>query len=352
MTAIADGQTNVVSSRRARCGSCGLRQPVDLQSREDRVALVRVLRLRNAERVHDVNRRRDVVLRTVLARDGERRSSTRLRPHRPAPARARAMRRCGAAAAHTARRRRARGGRWRARAMGLRQTLRLRRSGRRRSRCTRRSGTCARSAIAASSKGRASSCRPSRTATPAEQQVRERDALVFLRRRPDATRALQIEPGFLQVTLVGEDLAHVAVRQRDVAGFPGALGACACPAVQLDGLVPAALEVGEHAEVVEHRRLVLGIAQLLIDLERAPGVRRLVGTTRFDQRPVEGVGGVGERAQLPDRLRFRDRLRDTAAPPRTSAPAGFARPRAVNADARASSSPRRSESRRRIAIRD
>ena len=108
-----------------------------------------------------------------------------------------------------------------------------------------------------------------------------------------------------------------SVRARS-AGRPARSLHSAGSLVQRDGLVPAAVEVGEHAEVVQHGGLVLGIAELLIELERPPRVSRLLAPAGLDQRPIERVAGVRERTQLADRLGFGDRLatrRDRLRPP-------------------------------------
>ena len=105
-------------------------------------------------------------------------------------------------------------------------------------------------------------------------------------------------------------------------------------AVELDRLLPATLPVGERAEVVEHAPLLLGIAELAVDLERARRVGRLLEAPELEQRPVERVGRARLGAQLAARLALDERL---AAEPLGLAVAALALadPREVGDQARA-----------------
>jgi hypothetical protein len=114
--------------------------------------------------------------------------------------------------------------------------------------------------------------------------------------------------GLVEPPLVGQDLSDVAVAERAIGRSVGAVTARPGSLVECDGLVPAAVEVGEQAEAVQHGGLVLGIAKLLTELERPPGVDRLLAPATFEQRPIECAVGVCQRTQLADRLRFGDRL--------------------------------------------
>ena len=95
-------------------------------------------------------------------------------------------------------------------------------------------------------------------------------------------------------------------------------------------------------EVVEHDRLVLGVAELLVDLERPPRVGRPPpdGPTR-PERPVERVAGVRERPQLANRFGLRDRLAAQPPSPRTSGPADCGLPPSCERISLATPSPRR-----------
>ena len=138
-----------------------------------------------------------------------------------------------------------------------------------------------------------------------------------------AAGPLQMLLGLVEVALVGQDLADVAIGEGDVGRPAGALAARARLAIKLDRVVPTAIEVGEHAEVVEHDQLVLGIAELLVDLERPPRMRGLIWAAGLDERPVERVQGMRERAELADRFCLRDRLaarRDRLRPPALAVP--------------------------------
>jgi hypothetical protein len=86
------------------------------------------------------------------------------------------------------------------------------------------------------------------------------------------------------VPLVGKDLPDVAVGGGQVAGSAGALARFTGPAVKRDRSVPAAVEVGEHAEVVEYIKLVLGVPELGVD--------------RRSQNPSSGTGIPGSRPRL------------------------------------------------------
>jgi hypothetical protein len=91
------------------------------------------------------------------------------------------------------------------------------------------------------------------------------------------------------VALVGEDLSDVAVGEGHIGRAAGPFAALPRPAIELDRIVPAAVEVGEHAQVVEHRGLALHVAQLLVDLQGTPGVRGFRPPARFHERPVQRV---------------------------------------------------------------
>jgi hypothetical protein len=82
-------------------------------------------------------------------------------------------------------------------------------------------------------------------------------------------RAPQVPARLIELTLVGEDLADVGVGERDVGCVARPLAAFAGLLVEVHRLLPAPAPVGEPAEVVEHARLVLRIAQLAIDLQGA-----------------------------------------------------------------------------------
>jgi hypothetical protein len=93
---------------------------------------------------------------------------------------------------------------------------------------------------------------------------------------------LQVRLGLVEPSLVGQDLSDVAVGQRTIGRPAGAVAALPGSLIQRDRLVPAAVEVGEHAQVVQDGGLMLGIAELLEQLERAPRVRRLLGPAGLD----------------------------------------------------------------------
>jgi hypothetical protein len=114
--------------------------------------------------------------------------------------------------------------------------------------------------------------------------------------------------GIVEPALVGQHLSHVAFGQRAIGRHAGPVTALPGALVERDSLVPAAIEVREQAEAVQHGGLELGIAELLTELERAPGVNRFVVPAGLDQRPIECAVGVCHRTQLADRLGFCDRL--------------------------------------------
>jgi hypothetical protein len=60
---------------------------------------------------------------------------------------------------------------------------------------------------------------------------------------------------FLELALVGEDLAHVVLRACDVDDVTHAAAQLAAAPVELGGLVPEAREVGLDPEVVDEVRL-------------------------------------------------------------------------------------------------
>src|SRR4051812_32502168 len=78
--------------------------------------------------------------------------------------------------------------------------------------------------------------------------------------------------------------------------------------IERDRFAPPALVVREASEVVQHRRLTIELAELLVDLQRATRVRRLLPPAGVEQRPVEDEARMRERAVLAGGLGLGDRL--------------------------------------------
>src|ERR1019366_8630718 len=112
-----------------------------------------------------------------------------------------------------------------------------------------------------------------------EQHVHDGDAVSLRGGCPHATRSLEVRCGFVETPLIGEDLAHVAVRVRGIARHASPLAALARPPIERDRVAPAAVPICERAEVGQDRGLMLGVSEALVDLQRAPGVRGIVGAT-------------------------------------------------------------------------
>ena len=90
---------------------------------------------------------------------------------------------------------------------------------------------------------------------------------------------------FLELALVGEDLADVVLRHRDVRHVADALEERAAPLVHVERLRPVALVVRVDAEVVQHGRLPLQVAELLEDRQCEAAERDALG--RADLRVHE-----------------------------------------------------------------
>ena len=93
-----------------------------------------------------------------------------------------------------------------------------------------------------------------------------------------------------QPALLDEHLADVAVAERGVDDVAGLRARVAGAAVEHDRLAPVARVEGVRAEVVEHRRLAVEVAEPLVDRERARGVRRLLAAARRRAAPSRARG--------------------------------------------------------------
>ena len=108
---------------------------------------------------------------------------------------------------------------------------------------------------------------------PPEQRGGGGHARVVARAAPHLARLQQRLLGRRQAPLSEQHLADVAVAERRVDHVAGPGARVAGAAVEDDGVLPAALVEGVGAEVVEHGGLVVEVAEALVDLQRAAGVR-------------------------------------------------------------------------------
>src|SRR6266511_3665334 len=128
---------------------------------------------------------------------------------------------------------------------------------------------------------------------PGEVRGRERDADEVLRGPPDSPRLEEERLGLLELALVGDDLALVVLRARDVDDVARTLAQLAAPPVELRGLVPAARVVGLDSEVVDEVGLEDEIAGLLEHGQRQIGVL-LIPLAERQAVEVEQVVSVAE----------------------------------------------------------
>src|SRR6266545_326636 len=128
---------------------------------------------------------------------------------------------------------------------------------------------------------------------PGEVRGRERDADEVLRGPPDSPRLEEERLGLLELALVGDDLALVVLRARDVDDVARTLAQLAAPPVELRGLVPAARVVGLDSEVVDEVGLEDEIAGLLEHGQRQNGVL-LIPLAERQAVEVEQVVSVAE----------------------------------------------------------
>ncbi len=143
---------------------------------------------------------------------------------------------------------------------------------------------------------------------PSEVLQRGRRDVRLLRRAGDPQRLAEPRLGLFEVALVGEHLADVAGDERGFDRVAGPQPDLPTTLVQRDRVVPTAFVVREAAEVVEHLRLAVEVAELLVDLQRAGRVHRELGLAEQHVGPVEDEAGVGLGFEVPGADRFVDRV--------------------------------------------